>query len=275
MTDQQELTMAISDHYDQVSFFYKTCWGEHIHHGYWEDGEEPSAAQENLIARLARGAEVPRSARVLDVGCGLGGSSLWLAGRLACNVLSITLSPVQAQVASERAFEAGLDAQVSFRVMDANQLDLPDDSFDVVWIIECSEHLFDKPRFFANCARVLRPGGRLALCAWLAADDPTAAQAAEVAEVCRGMLCPSLGSRREHLHWLAAAGFRDVTADDLTRRVERTWEHCQAVIERPEIQALIAYMDERTRDFLSVFGTMRRAYADGAMAYGMFTARKA
>jgi tocopherol O-methyltransferase len=273
MTENLELRSAIRDHYDELSFFYRAFWGDHIHHGYWEDNEAPKVAQEKLIARLAGRAGIPRGARVLDIGCGLGGSSLWLARYLDCSVLGITISPTQAAIAADRAHEEGLSNRARFLVLDANRLDLADSSFDVVWCIECSEHLETKTKFFQDCARVLRPGGRLALCAWLAGEGP-GADPGLVAEVCHGMLCPSLGSRSEHVRWMSDAGFEAIEAEDLTRRVEKTWELCEAILDEPQVQVLLPSVDEHTRDFLNSFGTMRRAYATGAMAYGMFTARK-
>src|SRR5262249_35530760 len=151
-------------------------------------------AQVQLVARLAERAGVPQGARVLDVGCGFGGSSLWLARHRGCHVTGITISPGQVKRATEQARAEGLEDRTDFRVLDANRLDdLPDAGFDVVWVIECSEHLSDKPRFLASCARVLRPGGRLALCAWLDASEGRPEPARLVAEVCRGMICPALG----------------------------------------------------------------------------------
>jgi tocopherol O-methyltransferase len=122
---------------------------------------------------------------------------------------------------------------------------------------------------------VLRPGGKLALCAWLAADAPSPEQARLVADVCRGMLCPSLGSRKDYTSWMRAASFDDIAAEDITRRVERTWAYCAAIVERPGLRALRWLMDAQTRAFVHSFAAIRRAYAEGAMAYGMFTARRA
>ncbi|MBA3765622.1 MAG: methyltransferase domain-containing protein [Acidobacteria bacterium] len=196
----------IRDHYDRLSVFYRALWGEHLHHGYWEDGESgshrgqpamgtqsPAAAQVKLVERLAERVGVLRGSRVLDVGCGLGGSSLWLAREFDCSVLGITISPVQAAMAREKASAEGLNGRVRFEVADANHLDLTPESFDVVWVIECSEHLTDKERFIAQCGRVLKPDGVLALCAWLATEkSDSPAHGHLVADVCRGMLCPQL-----------------------------------------------------------------------------------
>lgn len=271
------LDEAVRSHYDRLSPFYRAFWGEHIHHGFWEQDREDSPvreAQERLITRLVAFADVPRGARVLDVGCGLGGSSLWLARHRGCSVLGITLSPVQAALATEQARKQGLTEQVSFEVRDANCLALPPGSFDALWIIECSEHLEDKARFFAECARLLRPGGALALCAWLAADDPAPEQQHLIREVCQGMLCPSLGSERDHLGWLRAAGFTQIAFEDITRRVEHTWEHCDRIARRPEVRLLLRTADDRTRNFVAAFAAIRQAYAGGAMNYGMFAAAK-
>jgi tocopherol O-methyltransferase len=269
-----ELVDAIRTHYDRLAFFYRAFWGNHIHHGYWVDEESPGTAQEQLVARLADHAAIPHGARVLDVGCGFGGSALWLARQRGCYVTGITISAAQVKRAAEQAWAENLDDQVRFWVMDANRLDLPAARFDVVWVIECSEHLADKAGFIDSCARVLRPGGKLALCAWLAVADARPDQSQVVEEVCRGMLCPSLASERDYKQWMHAAGFDDITAEDITRHVERTWVYCTDIVERPGIRALHWFLDEQTKAFIQAFAAIRRAYAEGAMAYGMFTARK-
>ena len=69
-----DLLTDIREHYDTLSLFYRFFWGVHIHHGYWEGDETPETAQVNLIHRLAEQTGICRGARVLDIGCGLGGS---------------------------------------------------------------------------------------------------------------------------------------------------------------------------------------------------------
>ena len=274
MTEDPQLLADIRDHYDRLSALYSALWGDHIHHGYWEGGESPAAAQTKLVARLAERAGVPRGARVLDIGCGLGGSALWLARHLGCSVTGVTISPAQVLLATERARQEGLTEQVRFLALDANHLDLPPESFDVVWVIECSEHLADKARFLASSARLLQGGGKLALCAWLATDPCPPDNARLVAAVCRGMLCPSLASRNDYTRWMEAAHLEEIEAEDITDRVARTWTHCMAIVERPEIKVVLSFADAGTRAFVQAFAAIHRAYAVGAMAYGMFTARK-
>src|ERR1051325_7940480 len=88
----------VRKHYDRPSHFYRILWGEHLHHGYWENGESIERAQIKLIEQLAAQAAIQRGAQVLDIGCGLGGSALWLAEKYDCRVTGFTISPVQARI---------------------------------------------------------------------------------------------------------------------------------------------------------------------------------
>lgn len=267
---------AIRQHYDGLSRLYHRFWGEHIHHGYWAEGStaSPAEAQAELVSRLAHLARISEGAHVLDVGCGLGGSSLWLAKQRHCSVQGITLSPLQAKVAIERARDAGLADRVQFQVHDANDLKLPDETFDAVWVIECSEHLQDKQRFISNCHRVLRPGGVLAVGAWLAGEDDTADNRRLLTEICESMLCPSLESLEQYVRWMRMNGFGDVVAEDVSERVQATWDRCVAIARRPEVRLLMHGVDARTQRFVNSFATMQQAFRTRALAYGMFAARK-
>src|SRR6516164_8973644 len=149
----------IRKHYDRLSMFYRMLWGEHLHHGYWENGESIERAQIKLMEQLAEQAGIPRGAKVLDIGCGLGGSAFWLANQYNCSVTGLTISPVQVRIANKKAKVKGLADRVRFLVVDANLWQPEAESVDIVWIMESSEHLHDKKNFFERCARALRPGG--------------------------------------------------------------------------------------------------------------------
>src|SRR5579864_4074824 len=107
-------TREVQKHYDRLSRFYRMLWGEHLHHGYWENGESIERAQIKLMERLAEKAQITRGARVLDIGCGLGGSAFWLAAQYDCRVTGFTISPVQARMATKKAKAKGLANRVKF-----------------------------------------------------------------------------------------------------------------------------------------------------------------
>jgi len=270
-------TEDIRRHYDVLSSFYYLLWGPHIHHGYWErnpgsDGETPARAQVRLIERLAGRLEIASDHHVLDIGCGLGGSSCWLAKTFGCSVLGLTLSPVQAQAAGKIAGEQNVADRAAFRVHDANTLDLPPQTFDRIWIIECSEHIRDKQTFFRRCARLLRPGGRLGLCVWLKGDTDTPEHWRLVREICAAMLCPSLLTMSEQVSMLEAAGFHEPRAEDITANVLPTWPYCRKLMSHPLIQLVLHTRSGKLRRYVDSFELMERGYREGALAYGMITA---
>lgn len=267
---------VIRGHYDLTTVFYRLLWGPHIHHGLWDADEPPHVAQVRLMDALADRAEIRGGERVLDVGCGMGGSSLHLARTRGCDVTGVTVSGVQRAWAGTSAWMRGLRNRVRFRRADAESLELPDASFDVVWSIECTEHLFDKPRFFAQVARWLRPGGRVAICAWLAGAgaDGDERRRRQVEDVCEGFFCPSLGSRDDYVGWMRDAGLRVDAADDWTTRVTRTWEICAERVRRSGVRRLARLVDRNTVLFLDRFGAILEAYRSGAMEYGCLVARK-
>ena len=161
---------VIRSHYNLATLFYRLLWGRHIHHGLWHGGESPTVAQRQLTETLAREAGVQRGEAVLDVGCGMGGSSILLAKEFDCRVTGITLSPLQRRWARCSSRWHGTHRQTEFRCVDAERAEFDAASFLVVWSIECTEPLFDKPAFFRKAADWLRSGGRMAICAWLAGD---------------------------------------------------------------------------------------------------------
>src|SRR6267142_1756579 len=84
----------IRDHYDRVSPYYHSLWGEHLHHGYWIRGDETKEqAQVQLIEHLARAAGIAPGRRILDVGCGFGASSIYLARNYNAEATGIKISP--------------------------------------------------------------------------------------------------------------------------------------------------------------------------------------
>lgn len=167
---------TVANFYDQwtdggLLEFY---WGEHIHLGHY--GSPPQQkdfleAKFDFVHEMARWGGLERLERgttVLDVGCGIGGSSRILARDYGFSVTGITISPQQVQRAQQLTPES-LDAH--FAVDDAMALSFPDASFDVVWSVEAGPHMPDKAIFAKELIRVLKPGGTLVVADWNQRDD--------------------------------------------------------------------------------------------------------
>jgi len=144
-------------------------WGEHIHLGHYgrpaarRDFRQAKADLVNELARWGGIDRLPRGATVLDVGCGIGGSSRLLAREFGLRVIGISISP--GQIDRARSLTPS-DLNCHFEVMDALNLALADASVDAVWTVEAAPHIADKQRFAEELVRVLRPGGLLVAADW-------------------------------------------------------------------------------------------------------------
>jgi len=160
-------------------------WGEHIHLGYYTPEEMKRGykkknfiqAKYDFIDEMMKFGEIDpeqfRTAKVLDVGCGFGGTSRYLAKKLGpeSSVTGITLSPKQVARGTELAQEQGVANHTKFMVMDALKMDFPDNSFDIVWACESGEHMPDKKQYISEMFRVLKPGGKFVMACWSQRDD--------------------------------------------------------------------------------------------------------
>jgi cyclopropane fatty-acyl-phospholipid synthase-like methyltransferase len=133
-----------------------------MHYGYWENNikshEDSLARLDQLCAEIAG---IKRGELVLDAGCGVGGSSIWLAKNIGARVIGITLVPKQIEFANRFAREKKVENLTDFRIMDFTNTSFADQTFDVVWAIESICHSPDQHLFLAEAYRILKRGGRL------------------------------------------------------------------------------------------------------------------
>ncbi|MFN8508896.1 MAG: class I SAM-dependent methyltransferase [Dehalococcoidia bacterium] len=111
---------------------------------------------------LAAAVAIKPGERVLDVGSGLGGPARMLAAECGADVTGIDLSPNLVEGATALTARCGLSDRVRFEQGDATTLPYGDASFDVVWTQHAVMNIEDRAALYAEMARVLKPGGRLA-----------------------------------------------------------------------------------------------------------------
>jgi SAM-dependent methyltransferase len=132
----------------------REAWGEEIGQNSWLTRAE--------LERFASDLQIASSSRVLEVGCGSGGPALHLTRSTGCEIVGVDLHEDAVANASRMAGEAGLDARVSFVRADAGKtLPFEDDAFGALLCIDAVNHLPDRPRVFADWARLIQPAGRV------------------------------------------------------------------------------------------------------------------
>jgi cyclopropane fatty-acyl-phospholipid synthase-like methyltransferase len=256
----------IREHYDSLAFIYRTFWGDHIHHGLFEVGDGvPAVAQTRLLEYCMGLVGDCGGLRVLDVGCGHGGTLLYLAQTFGCQCTGITLSPKQAKIARDLGEKAGV--QIDVIVADIEQFAFPDAHFDLVWVMESSEHFLDKTRFFENAVRALRPGGQLLLAAWTGVME-----SARVREVARRFLCPELWSAEQYCAVIEDTGLKITHREDFTSSVVHTWEICQQRVQA--VPLAVKLLPRAAREFVEGIPVILDAYRSGELSYTVLTAVK-
>ena len=218
----------IREHYDIVSPYYQALWGDHIHHGYWIRGNETKeAAQRQLIERLAQIAGIRSRSSILDVGCGIGGSSIYLARHYHAEVTGITTSPVQVQMAIRAASLQRVTAK--FLLMDAEAMAF-DERFDVLWSIESISHYQDIRAFFCSAAKILKPGGIVAITDWFKKENLAHAKEKKfIAPIQKSMLV-ELHTMEAYSTWMQAAGLHICRREILNKQCARTWDISLGII---------------------------------------------
>ncbi len=162
---------SVSRAYDRWTndYLLEELWGDHIHLGYYKNGNGKTnfkQAKIDFVHELVRWSgldKLPKGSTVLDIGCGIGGSSRILAQDYKLHVIGITVSSEQVKRARELTDNSLI---CNFEVMDALNLKFQDGSFDAVWSVEAAPHIPDKQLYANEMLRVLRPGGVLAVADW-------------------------------------------------------------------------------------------------------------
>ena len=146
-------------------------FGRHVHWGYWPYPEQADGsvadfalAAERLCQRVCNVAHIQEGDRILDVGCGFGGTIASLNDRFQqLHLTGLNIDPRQLERARQQVVPRA-DNAITFVEGDACQMPFPDQSVDAVLAVECIFHFPSRAAFFQEARRVLRPGGRLALC---------------------------------------------------------------------------------------------------------------
>ncbi|MFE3229485.1 SAM-dependent methyltransferase [Nocardia sp. NPDC059228] len=168
MTAAMRQRARIVEYYKRSRFDYWFVWmrgrNRSMHYGYWDaTTRNHSQSLSDMNRELAAFAGVRDGMRILDAGCGIGGSALWLAENFDVQVVGITLSPQQAATAQRLARRRKLQHCIEFHVADYCDTGFESESFDLVWAQESLCYAQPKAAFLREAYRLLRSGGRIAI----------------------------------------------------------------------------------------------------------------
>lgn len=233
-------------------------------------------SQDKLVDELLAHAKLPPNPKVLDVGCGVGGTSIRLAKLIGATCTGVTLSTTQVAMAKQNAAEAGVTDRVRFFEMDGENITLPEDgTFDAVWISEALSHFPNKDRFFANAMRMLKPGGKLVLADWFRADHISAKLSnGVIKQIEKGMLLPRLDEVSVYVSLLTTSGLRLLWLEDVSKEVAKTWDLCLDLVMRPATWAFALSLGSHIFEFAKTFKAMQEGFGNGSFRYSLMVAEK-
>lgn len=273
-------TYGPAAHYDRVTAAWRLLLGEELHYGVFDSPNESLAvATTRLTDTMLSAAQISSGDRVLDVGCGTGAPAATIAARTGASVLGITTSPEGVERATATALKRGVDERVVFEQRDGMDNGLKAESFDRVWVLESSHLMRHRERLVAECSRVLRTGGRIALC------DIILRRPMDLAEVRRlreplGLLRRVFGDARmepiaRYHQWFREQGIQPDLELDLTDESRPTFDHWRqnAVEHEADVQKLIGEHD--LAEFVNACEVLDGFWADGTLGYGLIAGTKA
>ncbi|CAJ1434820.1 unnamed protein product [Effrenium voratum] len=282
---KRTLQEGIADFYDASTGVWVEIWGDHLHHGYYEDNswrslQQHREAQVRMIEEvLTWAADGEKPQNILDVGCGVGGSSRYLQKKFNAQTTGITLSPKQCSQATSLSKKTGQE-QCSFKVADALKMPFPDNSFDLVWSLESGEHMPEKPKFMAEMNRVCKPGGRIILVTWVHRDldehetlKPKEQRLLDC--ISKAYHLPDWCSIADYSHIAKDMGMTGIKTTDWTKHIAPFWSAViQSALQPRGWWALLRGGLETFRGAL-VMPLMNRGYRTGTICFGLLTACKA
>ncbi len=274
----------IVDYYEYHQKFYNIFWtGKDnlaIHCGFWDkDTRNLNEALINTNRFLADKARVKSSDVILDAGCGVGGSAIWLAKEYETKVVGITISKTQVAQARKNAKENKVDHLVKFYERDFIKTGFKDKSFDVIWAIESVCHAEDKREFLKETHRLLKKRGRLVIAdAFQKKTSPTLEEQKIIRTFMRGLAVPNITTAEEFGGYLKDLDFRNIKFFDKTREVipssKRLYIMCCFVYPLALILAKFKIINEMLKDNIAAGIVQYKGIKKGIAVYGVFYAER-
>ncbi len=263
----------IIEHYDLVSPYYHSLWGKHLHHGYWITGKETKEeAQLALTKHLVEMANIKSGKKILDVGCGFGASSIYLAKNYNADTIGITISSIQVDLAQKAAAQAHVGSR--FLLMDAEAMTFEPNSFDIIWSIESISHYKNKEIFFRNTAQLLKQGGTVAVIDWFKKENLSADEDRKyITPIEKGMLV-ELRTMDNYVSILKSTGLEILKTENLNKQTSKTWDISLDIIKDKTFWRLALEHGSEFVNFLKAFRAMKNGFLSGNFVYGLIIAKK-
>lgn len=235
-------------YYDSTVIDYMLLWTGRkdlaMHYGYYDEKiKNHVEALMKMNEVLAKFAKISKDDQVLDAGCGYGGSAIWLARNIGCEVLGITPVPYQIEKATKSAKKFNVSDKARFNIGDYTDTSFPNSSFNVIWGLESIVHAGNKKDFIQESYRLLKPQGRILISEYMLRENPplSGEENKFIDPWLKGWAMPNLLTASEYKSLLLNAGFRNINIHDLTENVRPSLRRLERLLWWRAISAKFVY----------------------------------
>ncbi len=278
------ISKKVIKYYNECHIDYKILWKINryysIHYGFYDkDHKKHSDAVINMNHVLAKMSKITLKDKVLDAGCGIGGSAIWIAKNIGAKVTGINIHKKQVDIAKELSNKNNVSNLVKFFVRDFTNTGFPKNSFDVVWGLESICYAKNKKIFLSEAKRILKNKGRIIIAdGFLKKESLTNDEKKDMHKWLDGWAVPNLSSVKELQRYMEELGFKNIKFNDITKNVMQSSKRMyKASLFAYPIGKLLEWVGIRTsmqtKNIISAY-YQHTTLKKGLWTYGIFYAEK-
>jgi len=221
MNMTNRVNKKIEEYYDDTQILFNLLWSKAHHYGFWDRGTKKlSEAVENTNRFVSELLDLQENDHVLDAGCGVGGSSFFMAENFGVKIIGITSSSKQIKQARKDAKKLHLGSSVSFEIMDFTNTKFKDETFTKIFSIESACHACNKLAFLREAYRLLTTGGKIVIVDGFLIKKSLSEKEKEIYDKCLlGWKGDNLSLKDDFLNDLGRVGFKNIIFYDKTDEV--------------------------------------------------------
>lgn len=225
----------VKNYYNKVQSSYNSFWMNKknlaMHLGFWDKNTKSQhEALMNENKYIAEALKINKNDTVLDAGCGVGGTAIWIAEEFGAKVSGVSIMENQIELAKKYAKDRGVDNLVDFKVKDYIDTGFPDQSFTKIYAMESVCHTEDKEDFFKEAYRLLKPGGELAFIdEFVAKDNLDKKEQRLLDDWLDGWAVPNMLTAKKFKEGLKIIGFKNIKDVDVTEKVIKSSGRIQLI----------------------------------------------
>lgn len=274
----------IKYYYKNSTFFYRYLWANKknlaMHYGFWDDSTKnlnDALINENKYVAEILG--IKKGDSILDAGCGIGGSAIWIAETYGANVTGITIADEYVKLAEKYATGRDVSDLTKFEVRNFLDTRYHSEAFDKIYAIESACHAEDKYDFLKEAHRLLRKGGKIAVCdGYMVKDELTEKERKYVQATCDGWAVDNWSSYKQFYENLEKLGYMNIEFYDVTEKIMKSSEKIYK--SSKWIHPIVSLLEKlRLTSKTNVLAELAcqgqyHMFKDGVIVYGVFVAQK-